>query len=920
MSQTTGDIAFHDSLGNVEAIDKSRQALDLQPPGDPDRSVSLNNLAIALDTRFRQLNDLNALAEAVERLRQALDLRPPGHPDRSQSLSNLANILQARFKELGDLDSLEEAVELHRQALDLRPPGHPDRSHSLNNLAIALQSRFAQLGNLDALAEVVELRRQALALRPPGHPFHPASLNNLANALQTRFKQLGDLDSLEEAVELHRQALYLRPQGHPNRPSSLNNLANALWTRFEQLGDLDSLEEAVELHRQALDLRPQGHPNRSSSLNNLASALATRFEQLGDLDSLAEAVELHRQALVLRPQGNPDRSSSLSNLANALQTRCEQLGDLDSLAEAVELHRQALVLRPQGNPDRSSFLSNLANALQTRFEQLGDLDSLAEAVELHRQALALRPQGHPDRSDSLNNLANALKIRFEQLVDLESLAEAVDLYRQALVLRLRGHPLRIPSLRSLASALSLQSRAPSHVSDGPEVTFPTQRSLSDLDEALRLDEALSLYTEGLRSCTGGHPERIQFLFDIGSCKLRPGTHVYNFEDGIHYILEALGDPASSARQTLGRARGALRMMEAAYRFSTEKIAPVELSQHHHSGLVLETYTLVIRLLPRAASFGLDHAGRLRELSGAEMISRNAATLAIAAGHDTEAVEMLEEGRGVFWSQALRLRATELDCLPTQNAQELRRLLQMLESGGVRDESIGTVQRERLVERRRRLSNAAESLIANIRSRPGMSRFLLPPAFFSLVQSLPESGFVVVLVTSDLGHRTLVLNRAQGVVASLGIAPPEGGFFSEAVRVSLPRDGGAHTEDKNISRSIGVSGKAKQVPKEPLDQTLAHLWTLIVKPVIDKLNLQASQSGVFTSFKLTRKHRRRQGSTVPVSGGVSLDTLRFFPFTLPASLNMALWSPPLTTLCLHTSQPSPPSAGAALIGTLSCATN
>jgi hypothetical protein len=131
----------------------------------------------------------------------------------------------------------------------------------------------------------------------------------------------------------------------------------------------------------------------------------------------------------------------------------------------------------------------------------------------------------------------------------------------------------------------------------------------------------------------------------------------------------------------------------------------------------------------------------------------------------------------------------------------------------------------------------------------MSRFLLPPAFSSLVQSLPESGFVVLLVASDLGHRALVLNRAHGVVASLGIVPPEGGFFSEAVRVSLPRDGGPDTEDKNVIRLMGTSGRAKRMPKDPLDQTLAQLWTLIVKPVVDKLNLQVSQNSVLKSFIL-----------------------------------------------------------------------
>jgi hypothetical protein len=322
--------------------------------------------------------------------------------------------------------------------------------------------------------------------------------------------------------------------------------------------------------------------------------------------------------------------------------------------------------------------------------------------------------------------------------------------------------------------------------------------------------------------------------------LRPETHLFNFQEGICHILEALRDRASPARQALGYAIRSLRMVEIAYQFSTEHTGAVDIGQGHHHDLVLQVYIPVIQLLPRVAGFGLDHAGRLRELSYTEAISRDAAARAIAAGRDAEAVEMLEEGRGVFWTQALRLRTTDLDLLPAQDAQELRRLFQILELGSVGDESTNAAQRERLIEQRRRLSNAAEALIANIRSRPGMSRFLLPPAFSSLVQSLPETGFVVVLVTSELGHRALVLDRAQAYTASLELFPPEGGFFSESIRVSLPRDGdaGAHiTEDANVSRAFGISKKANRMPKETLDQTLAQLWTLVVKPVTGVLRLK-----------------------------------------------------------------------------------
>jgi tetratricopeptide (TPR) repeat protein len=758
----------------------------------------------------------------------------------------LASSLQTRFQQLGDLDALAEAVELHRQALSLRPQGHPYRPITLNNLALALRNRFEQLGDLDAIAEAVDLDRQALDLRPQGHSLRSYSLNNLAGALQTRFEQLGDLNTLAEAVGLHRQALALRPQGHPDRSLSLNNLANAMRTRFEQLGDLNVLAEALELHRQALDLCPPGHPDRSNSLNNLASALETQFKQLGDLDALTEAVELHRQTLDLRSQGHPNRSDSLNSLANAVYNRFEQLGDLNSLAEAVERHRQALDLRPPGYPDRHHSLNNLALALRTRFEQLGDLDAFTEAVDLYRQALVLRPPGHPRRSMSLDNLGAALKSRFEQLGDLDALAEAVDLNLEALDMRPQGHSRRLLSLRNLAGALCAQSRTASGVSDDSVLTFPIQRRVA------ALDEALGLYTEGLRLCNRGHPERIHLLFETGLCIIRPGTHLQNFADGICYILEALRDPASSAQKAVGYFTRSLPLLETAYQFSVQQTNIAQLNQHHYHGSLLEAYTLVIRLLPRAASFGLDHAERLRVLSGAEAISRNAATRAIAAGRDTEAVEMLEEGRGVFWSQALRLRTTELDRLPIQDAQELRTLFQTLETGSVRDDAMSRVQREQHLEARRRLSNAAEDLIMDIRSRPGMSRFLLPPAFSSLVQSLPGVGFVVILVASHLGHCALVLNRASGNTASFELLTPKGGFFSAEVKDSLPRDAKPKhpMEYTNVSRPFGISGRKKRIPTDPLNRTLAQLWALIVKPVIEVLGLKVCPCDDMLSASLT----------------------------------------------------------------------
>jgi Na+-translocating ferredoxin:NAD+ oxidoreductase RNF subunit RnfB len=82
------------------------------------------------------------LEDAISSHREALTLCPPGHPNRSISLNNLANALSTRFEQSGRMEDLEDAISSHREALTLCPPGHPDRSSSLNNLANALSTRF----------------------------------------------------------------------------------------------------------------------------------------------------------------------------------------------------------------------------------------------------------------------------------------------------------------------------------------------------------------------------------------------------------------------------------------------------------------------------------------------------------------------------------------------------------------------------------------------------------------------------------------------------------------------------------------------------------------------------------------------------------------------------------------------------------
>jgi len=142
----TNYVTYHcrmDDLDAAAVITSHRKALTLCPPGHPNRSYSLMNLADALYTRFEKLGRMEDLEDAISSDREALTLCPPGHPNRCYSLMNLANAVYTRFEQLGRMEDLEDAVSSHREALTLCPPGHPNHSYSLMNLAIAPLSSWA---------------------------------------------------------------------------------------------------------------------------------------------------------------------------------------------------------------------------------------------------------------------------------------------------------------------------------------------------------------------------------------------------------------------------------------------------------------------------------------------------------------------------------------------------------------------------------------------------------------------------------------------------------------------------------------------------------------------------------------------------------------------------------------------------------
>ena len=694
-----------------EAIVLDREGLNLRPQGHPVRLMSLNNLALHLSSRYKRLGGMEDLDEAILLDREALNFFPRGHPRGSTSLNNLAVHLSIRYNHLGAMEDLDEAILLARTTLEFYPQGHSHRSMSLNNLAFHLSTRYNHLGATEDLDEAILLARTTLDLCPKGHPHRSMSLNNLALHLSTRYKQRGEMEDIDEAIVLVQEALHLRPKGHPDRSTSLNDLAAHLSARYDKLGAMEDLDEAIFLDRKALVLCPKGHPHRSMSLNNLAAHLSTRYKQLGAMEDLDEAIVLARQALELFLQGHPHRSMSLNNLAFHLSARYEQLGAMEDLDEAILLDRKALDLCPQGHPHRSTSLNNLAFHLSTRYKQLGAMEDLDEAIDLVRGALCLLPQGHPHRSTPLNHLANYLSSRYKQLGAMEDIDEALVLVREALDLRPQGHPLRSSSLNFIADCLSIRYIQLGAVKD--------------------LDEATVLTREVLNLCPQGHPDRSASLDSLARYLCSRFTRSKQLQDkeelfSLYAQLVNVHQPVSS--MDLSAARAWIRVAED--------------FQHSTILLAYETYLrLLIQHLAALPSLP-RHLVILKSLTSSLAVDAFSACLRKRA--PARAVELLEQGRGVFWSQLTRLRSPLADVTGSSPAgktlaDEFTRLALLIRNAL---NSPGADQHERLCH----LNLELQRVVTDIRNLRGLSRFLLPSLFPDL--QLAASGGPVIIVNAS----------------------------------------------------------------------------------------------------------------------------------------------------------------------------
>jgi tetratricopeptide (TPR) repeat protein len=756
-----------------------------------------SSLSLVVKTKAFALESIRNLSSGI---RQGITASHGGGPRSEDSLTPYE-----RFERYGDLGALEQGISEMRFAMNLMSSSDPRLPSVLGFLGAFLLRRFEQLGSLADANDAIEMLQRAVNLVPDGDSKKPMHLNNLGICLRARFERQGNLADLDHAILQNQLAISLALDGNPGKPMFLSNLGSSFLMRFIRTGNPADLDYAIRQSQAALDLTPNGHPDRPMQLSNLGSALQARYDQFGNIADVDNAILRSQEAATLTPDNHINKAMYLSNLGGSFGARFRRLENIADLDSAITQVQAAVNLTPDSHPSKASYLNNLASMFGIRYERLGKLSDIDNAVAYNQSAVNLTPNGHPDKPGFLNNLGSSLQIRCERLKNRADIDDAIAHNRASVNLMPDGHPKKPMYLNILG--ISLQTR------------FEQFGNLSDLEDAIEQKQA------AINSIPDHHPSKTGYLINLSHSLLSIFRRLHQ---PLHAEM-AISNLSLAAMTPTGPPSA---------RFIAVKQWISLASTLKHSSL-LTAYECALGLIPLVAWLGLSIADRHQHLAKIGGIARDAAAAAISLEQYDKALEWLEQGRSIVWTQILQLR-TPVDRLYDVNPDLANRILQtarLLEQGsgqsGLRERKLDSIQEEG--RQYRALTMEWESIIEQVRSLPDFEDFLRSPSSHRLMNAAKDGPVVVLNIATERCDALVLVPELDDVIHI-----PLPNITSN--RVTELRD-----ELKDFLYSNGMRSRgqraAMRVAEEANEQTcyrvLAELWTNLVHPVLNSLAFSVS---------------------------------------------------------------------------------
>ena len=733
------------------------------------------------------------------------------------------------------------------------PRPHPRRSKYLLNLARARLTRyhFSHLNWREDLDKSIYHSTEAVLLS--SHV--PIKLGSyiikalffLANALFLRSRELKQPGDMKHAIGYLR---YLRDQSLETSHFSRNEIKVYLVRALAAQEELESFDPTQDIGEMATLCHELLRSEVEESLlirpvKLFASAICGTSVLYGQ-PCLDGAIECLREARIRLPNLENVRFA----LAYSLFGRFNWARINDDYEEAMSILDE-LIADP--NVDLELAMRLAGTLAQTRFNRDPKPEHLAVAIFRTQTNLNAMTSDDPYRRSLVKSLADLEKIRFEEFgvrsglheysaeVVVDShLAASPQMAKSKLVefplsmpdeSNLRPHLLALNSTFGITDLTNVKKAIEycqlclgsphSHLSFTLLVLGHLLYRVFDLTENINyLNEAITVYRDLTKmpgSLVNLHTITRQLIICLDS-RFKLFKDRRDRDEIMYLFAVAVADTSTEVPRR--------------FRTSCEWTQIARSSMHPST---LTAYQTAISLMQESLSFAptleIQHFRLVAMRDQYEKLPLDYASYMVRIGQLNQAIEALERGRGLLWSEMRGLR-TSIDQLRAVNlplAEKFAGVNRDLEAVTISGSPIvwkedgqvggreGMDPIGRLVVKQRKLVEERDRLISQIRAQPGFNSFLIPPSFDTLC-SAAAGGPVILINHSKLRSDIIIL--LHDTPPSLILTSDE--FYDHAK--------GLH--DKLLAaRNIGLDSFEYE---DALEEVLRHLYDLVGRPVIERL--------------------------------------------------------------------------------------
>jgi tetratricopeptide (TPR) repeat protein len=666
------------------------------------------------------------------------------------------------------------------------------------------------------MKEMVALCRELFTSDLSGD-FPIAAFISLGKAADAEFIRGRPIELLDEVIECLREATKVCPPGADNASIRLRlTVADQLGTRFMTTHSLDDYEEATALLEKILNPNQLGGCQLEDSIWGEASLLAAALAAHRDITFFRNpeysevAISRLRAALTSTSIDEKLRFCLTQALSRRARNRFDDYNLSESLEEANSNISQLVGLSSSQSLAKSEmFLSEIED-----FRNADSTTAIQQKIQNIEDRLPNTPPGTDFHKQLLRNLIKWYKSKFRRTKDASDIKESIKYGRLLLDVTHVSDPWRRNPLMTLVSIFLL--------------AFEETREISYLNEAIAVD------------------------YDILELK---SAQKYHFR-----ITRGLVDRLCTREKLLGQREDlheAIRLISLSVDYQNEPEPDrfrlscqwAILARNIQHPTTLTAYKTAMSLIQKSLFFAptvsVQHTRLVAMGVDCQTMPLDYASYQISLGQFEEAVETLEQGRALLWSQMRGLRTSVLQLV--QESPLAKRLAETNEELEVMTKSVtpsgrpeiedgvgqdGSDPFGRLVIKWKKLVEERDALISQIQSQPGMERFMGAPSFTTLCSAAKRGP--VILINHCKWRSDIVIIFHKSLPCAI---PTPKHFFARAneLRDELIKARNLKPENGlDFDESQDALGLDSVEYQDALCSVLKGLYELVGEPVIKRL--------------------------------------------------------------------------------------